>query len=75
MATAENVGLAADSSREVASGWYDNEPPDIKPEIKDIFEKYSKIPQNEILSHVQTIVQLSRPELARYTWLMYSTAR
>ena len=36
--------------------WYDPDPPNIKPETREVFEKYSKIPPDEVLPHVQAIV-------------------
>ena len=44
------------SAEDDSNRWYSTDPPDIKPATREVFEKYSKIPPDEVLPHVQTIV-------------------
>ena len=37
--------------------FYSSEPPKLRPETRDVLEKYSKIPSDEVESHVATIVR------------------
>ena len=36
--------------------WYDPDLEDVNPEIRHLLENYSKIPSNEVVSHVNEIV-------------------
>ena len=36
--------------------WFSYAPPDLKPETREVLEKYSKIPPHEIVDHVTAIV-------------------
>lgn len=44
------------ASMQPDGGWYTNEPPDLKPATREILEKYSKIPPDQVIPHIQAIV-------------------
>ena len=37
--------------------WFSEDPPPIKPETREVFEKYSKIPPDNVVPHVYAIVR------------------
>ena len=45
-------------SAEWTAKWYSADPPDIKPEVREVLETYSKIPSDEVVAHVTRVVCL-----------------
>jgi hypothetical protein len=52
---------AADGPGDLGIKWYSPDPPNIKQETREVFEKYSKIPPDEVVPHVQAIVRNKLP--------------
>ncbi|KAK5170100.1 uncharacterized protein LTR77_004684 [Saxophila tyrrhenica] len=48
--------MAAPAQKTDTSKWYSPDPPDIKPDAKEVLEKYSKVPPEDIEAHVSRIV-------------------
>ena len=52
MATDEEIG-----SRSKDVGWYDNEIEELNARARELFEKYSGIPPEQVLPHIYEIVR------------------
>ena len=48
--------MSTNYSDDARAKWYDRNPPNLKPETRELLEKYSKVPPDEILTHLQSIV-------------------
>lgn len=55
--------------------WYDESSPELSTETRDVLENYSKIPPNEIESHLRNIVRTCAHDITRHTANTDSIAR